>query len=100
MKTQRALVLENLALRHQVVMLKRSVKRARPSVTDRLFWIAFARFVEGVGLACFEIERRVFTRWRFFSRGSIIGAVVELRLSLLAVRDDGAALSSCYAAIP
>ena len=45
MKTQRALVLENLALRHQVVMLKRSVKRARPSRMDRLFWLTFARSV-------------------------------------------------------
>ncbi len=45
MKTQRMLALENVALRQQVVMLKRSVKRARPSTVDRFFWITFARFV-------------------------------------------------------
>ncbi len=45
MKKQRMLALENLALRQQVVMLKRSVKRARPSTMDRIFWIAFASFV-------------------------------------------------------
>lgn len=45
LKSQRELTLENLALRQQVVMLKRSVKRARPSSVARLFWIAFSRFV-------------------------------------------------------
>ena len=46
MKTQRALTLESLALRQQVVMLKRSVKRPRTTTFDRLFWIVFARFVD------------------------------------------------------
>lgn len=45
MKPQRALALENFALRQQVIMLKRSVNRARPSTMDRLFWVAFVRFV-------------------------------------------------------
>ncbi len=44
MKTQRALTLENLALRQQVVMLKRSVKRPRMTTFDRAFWVVFARF--------------------------------------------------------
>ena len=49
MKTQRMLARENLALRQQVVMLKRSVKRARPNTMDRLFWIVFARLVGSWG---------------------------------------------------
>jgi len=45
LKPQRTLALENLALRQQVVMLKRSVKRPRPTALDRLFGIVFARTV-------------------------------------------------------
>ena len=45
MKPQHELALENLALRQQVMMLQRSVKRARPSMIDRLFWSAFSRNV-------------------------------------------------------
>lgn len=40
---RRALALENLALRQQVVLLKRSVKRPRVTRIDRRFRIAFAR---------------------------------------------------------
>ncbi len=47
MKSRRALALENLALRQQIVILKRSVKRPRPTAIDRLFWIAFAQTVNG-----------------------------------------------------
>ncbi len=46
-KSNRQLVLENLALRQQVVMLKRSVKRPRVSMVDRLFWGLFSKYVDG-----------------------------------------------------
>ena len=36
LKSQRQLVVENMALRQQVAMLRQSVKRPRPSVADRL----------------------------------------------------------------
>jgi putative transposase len=41
------LVLENLALRQQVTMLRQSVKRPRATVADKLFWILFSRYVDG-----------------------------------------------------
>jgi hypothetical protein len=47
MKSRRALALGNLALRQQIVILKRSVRRPRPTAIDRLFWIAFAQTVNG-----------------------------------------------------
>jgi hypothetical protein len=47
MKSRRARALENLALRQQIVILKHSVKRPRPTAIDRLFWIAFAQTVNG-----------------------------------------------------
>ena len=45
--SQRKLVLENLALRQQVVMLRKSVKMPRPSMADKLLWIIFSRYVDG-----------------------------------------------------
>src|SRR6202047_2227144 len=39
----RAIVLENLALRQQLAVLTRTVKRPRLRSTDRLFWILLAK---------------------------------------------------------
>ena len=45
-KSQHQLMLENLALRQQVTMLRQSVKRPRATVADRMFWILFSRYVD------------------------------------------------------
>ena len=37
------LALENVALRHQLTVLKRSVKRAKIQDSDRMFWILMKR---------------------------------------------------------
>src|SRR4029453_18234746 len=42
-RTQRSLVLENLALRHQLVILQRTVPRPRLRTADRLFWVLLSR---------------------------------------------------------
>ena len=46
-KSQRQLILENLALKQQVAMLRQSVKKPRPSMADKLFWVIFSRYVDG-----------------------------------------------------
>jgi hypothetical protein len=51
LKSRRALVLENLALRHQLQVLQRSAKRPRLSKTDRGLWVLFSR---------------MFAKWRDF----------------------------------
>jgi putative transposase len=72
------LVLENLALRQQLVMLRKSVKKPRPSMADKLFWIIFSRYVDGwrkllIGLNPDTVVRwhrqgfRLYWRWK--SRG-------------------------------
>jgi hypothetical protein len=38
-----ALVAENLALRQQIIVLQRSVKRPRPRKRDRIFWVWLSR---------------------------------------------------------
>ena len=45
LRTRRRLVAENLALRHQLAVLKRSVKRPRLEDSDRIFWILLRRTV-------------------------------------------------------
>jgi hypothetical protein len=44
-KSHRHLALENLTLRQQLAMLKKSVKRPRVSPTDRLFWVLLSKYV-------------------------------------------------------
>jgi transposase InsO family protein len=43
-KPRQELVLENLALRQQIMVLKRSAKRPRLTKSDRLFWIVLSKF--------------------------------------------------------
>jgi len=43
-KSQRSLVLENLALRHQLDVLKRNTKRPHLANPDRVLWIILSRF--------------------------------------------------------
>ena len=43
LKTRAALQLENIALRHQLGVLQRSVKRPRLHASDRLLWVCLSR---------------------------------------------------------
>jgi hypothetical protein len=42
-RTHRALVLENLALRHQLAVLQRTAPRPRLRTADRLLWVLLSR---------------------------------------------------------
>ena len=44
LRTQQNLVLENAALRQQLGVLRRQVKRPRLTGSDRLFWVVLLRF--------------------------------------------------------
>jgi len=46
-RTRHSLVLENLALRHQIVVLQRSSKRPRLKMRDRVFWVLLSRIWSG-----------------------------------------------------
>jgi hypothetical protein len=47
LRTRRALALENLALRHRLAVLQRSVPRPRLRTSDRLFWVLLCRLWSG-----------------------------------------------------
>ena len=43
-RTRRDLALENLALRQQLIVAKRHIKRSNLKNADRIFWVALARY--------------------------------------------------------
>ncbi|MCP3672103.1 MAG: transposase [Gammaproteobacteria bacterium] len=62
-RSQRQLALENLALRQQVVMLRQSVKKPRPSVADKLFWLIFSRYMNGWRKMLHGLHPDTVVRW-------------------------------------
>ncbi len=62
-KSERQLALENLALRQQVAMLRRSLKRPRVSTVDKLFWILFSRHVDGWRKILHALHPDTVVRW-------------------------------------
>ncbi len=57
------LALENLALRQQLAMLHHTTRRARPTRFDRLFWLMFARYVDGWRSMLHVLHPDTVVRW-------------------------------------
>jgi transposase InsO family protein len=62
-QSHRRLALENLALRQQLAMLKSSVKRPHASALDRLFWVLFAKYVNGWRAMLHALHPDTVVRW-------------------------------------
>ena len=62
-KSQRQLVLENLALRQQVTMLRQSVKRPHAAMADKLFWIFYSRYVDSWRQMLCSLHPDTVVRW-------------------------------------
>ena len=63
-RTQRSLVLENLALRHQLVILQRTAPRPRLRTADRLFWVLLSRLWAGWTDALSVVQPATVIRWQ------------------------------------
>ena len=63
-RTQRSLVLENLALRHQLVVLQRTVPRPRLRPSDRVFWVLLARLWHGWAEVVAIVQPETVIRWQ------------------------------------
>ena len=57
------LALENAALRHQLAVLKRSVKRPRIEDSDRIFWIGMRRMLTEWKDCLFFVKPDTVVRW-------------------------------------
>jgi transposase InsO family protein len=63
-RTQRFLVFENLALRHQLAVLQRTAQRPRLRTADRLFWVLLARLWHGWAEAVLLVKPETVIRWQ------------------------------------
>ena len=63
LRTRRSLLLENLALRQQLAVLKRRHPRLRLDFLDRLFWVAVRRFWSGWQQSLIVVTPETVVRW-------------------------------------
>src|SRR5260370_17761740 len=61
--SRKSLLLENLALRQQLAVLKRRNKQPRLNVLDRFFWIAFRKLRAGWRDALLIVMPPTVVRW-------------------------------------
>lgn len=64
LSSQQQLVLENVALRHQLAVLSRSSKRPRLRQTDRLFWSWLSRLWSGWRTSLLVVQPETVIRWQ------------------------------------
>ncbi len=63
LKSRAALAAENLALRQQIVILQRSVKRPRLHRRDRVFWVWLSRLWRGWRSSLIVVQPETVLRW-------------------------------------
>ena len=63
LQSRAGLVAENLALRHQIVILQRSVKRPRLHRRDRIFWVWLSRLWPGWRSSLIVVQPETVLRW-------------------------------------
>jgi hypothetical protein len=63
-RTQRSLVLENLALRHQLAVLQRTAPRPRLRTADRLLWVLLSRLWNRWTDAVSIVQPATVIRWQ------------------------------------
>jgi hypothetical protein len=63
LQARRSLLLENLALRQQLAVLKRRHPSPRIGLLDKLFWVAVRRFWSGWEQALIVVTPETVIRW-------------------------------------
>ena len=87
-RSRRRLLLENLALRQQLLVLQRNVRKPRLRAADRFFWIGLCRFWNGWNkmlllvspqtvVGWHRLGYRLFWRWRSCSPGGTAQQIVN-----------------------
>jgi len=70
LRTRRALVLENLALRQQLAVLQRPAPRPRLRRSDRLFWVLLSQLWRGWADAVSIVQPETVIRWQRTVKGA------------------------------
>src|SRR5258708_12817291 len=63
LRARRSLLLENLALRQQLAVLKRRHPRPRLDLLDKLFWVAIRRFWSAWQRSLIAVTPETVVRW-------------------------------------
>src|SRR5260221_800640 len=63
LRVRRSLILENLALRQQLAVVKRRHPRPRLDLLDKLFWVAVRRFWSGWQQSLIAVTPETVVRW-------------------------------------
>jgi putative transposase len=63
LRARRSLLLENLALRQQLAVLKHQHPRPRLDLLDKLFWVAVRRFWSGWQQSVIVVRPETVVRW-------------------------------------
>ena len=63
LRARRSLLLENLALRQQLAVLKRRHPRPRLDLLDKLLWVAVRRFWSGWQQSLIVVTPETVVRW-------------------------------------
>ncbi len=63
LRARRSLLLENLALRQQLAVLKRWHPRPRLNLVDKLFWVAIRRFWSAWQQSLIAVTPETVVRW-------------------------------------
>src|SRR4029450_6619854 len=64
LRTHQSLVLENLALRHQLAVLQRTAPRPRFRTCDRLLWVVLSHLWRGWAAAVSVVQPATVVRWQ------------------------------------
>jgi putative transposase len=64
LRTRQSLVLENLALRHQLAVLQRTAPRPRFRISDRLLWVLLSHLWRGWAAAVSVVQPATVIRWQ------------------------------------
>ncbi len=62
-RSHAVIIAENIALRHQLAVLKRTVKRPKISKRDRVLWILLSRVWYGWKTALFIFKPETVIKW-------------------------------------
>jgi putative transposase len=82
LRARRSLLLENLALRQQLTVLKRRHPKPRIGLLDKLFWVAVRRFWSGWKQSLIVVTPETVVRWHRAGFRLVLAADLQARMQV------------------